>query len=101
MQDPKIGGFLITFPSGLSKEVVWQSAVPAPDPLRAAKEFTAGVLQQLLEEQRQDDIDRTNWVSVTAAVQKIVKDFGAKRLEALRALEVPGINSTPISALKH
>jgi hypothetical protein len=97
MQDPTIGGFLITFPSGLSKEVIWQSAVPAPDPLRAAKEFTAGVLDQLLQEGKTDDANRTNWVSVTAAVQKLVVDFNAKRLAALRALD----SSPPISSLTH
>ena len=86
-QDPKIAGFLITFPSGLSKEVLWKSAVPAPDPVRAAKEFAAGLLDQLLQEGRIDDADRTNWPSVVAAVAKIVRDFNEQRLAALRTLD--------------
>lgn len=97
MQDQTIGGFVIEFPSGLTKEVVWQSAVPAPDPLRAAKEFTVGVLDQLLEEGKTDDANRTNWASVTAAVQKMVLDFNARRLTILRALE----EKPPISSLTH
>lgn len=96
MQDPTVGGFVITFPSGLHKEVIWQSAVPAPDPLRAAKEFTVGVLDQLLQEGKTDDANRTNWASVTAAVQKMVIDFNAKRLAALRALEEKPPISSPI-----
>lgn len=97
MQDPTIAGFLITFPSGLSKEVIWQSAVPAPDPKRAAKEFAAGVLQQLIDEGKTDDANRTNWPSVVAAVQHLVLEFNARRMEALRALET----SAPDSALTH
>lgn len=97
MQDPTVAGFLIEFPSGLKKEVIWQSAVPAPDPLRAAKEFTAGLLDQLLQEGKTDDANRTNWPSVTAAVQHFVIDFNARRMEALRALET----SAPNSALTH
>jgi hypothetical protein len=97
MQDPTIGGFIITFPSGLTKEVIWQSQVPAPNALTAAKEFTTGVLDQLLQEGRHDDANRTNWPSVVAAVQKMVLDFNAQRLAALRALE----NPAPIPALMH
>jgi hypothetical protein len=69
------------------KEVIWKSTVPAPDSLKAAKEFTAGLLQQLLEEGKTDDADRTNWVSVTAAVQRLVMDFNDRRRQALRALD--------------
>ena len=93
-QDQTIGGFIITFPSGLTKEVIWQSAVPAPDALRAAKEFTSGVLDQLLQEGKTDDANRTNWASVTAAVQKIVLDFNAQCLARLRALETSSLDSS-------
>jgi hypothetical protein len=85
--DPKIGGFVATFPSGLTKEVIWKSTTPAPDSLRAAKEFTAGLLDQLLQEGATDDANRTNWASMTAAVQRIISDFGARRLQALKALD--------------
>jgi hypothetical protein len=69
------------------KEVLWKSTVPAPDSLRAAKEFAAGLLQQLIEEGKVDDADRTNWVSLTAAIQRLVMDFNDKRRQALRALD--------------
>ncbi len=85
--DSTIGGFLAEFPSGLKKEVLWKSKVPAPDPLKAAKEFTAGLLDQLLEAGATDDANRTNWASMTAAVQKMVLDFNARRMQALRALD--------------
>lgn len=85
--DPKVGGFRITFPSGLVKEVIWKSTVPAPDSLKAAKEFTAGLLQQLIEEGKNDDADRTNWPSLVAAIQRMVMDFNERRRAALRALD--------------
>jgi hypothetical protein len=93
-KDHKIGGFLVTFPSGLTKEVIWQSATPAPDSLRAAKEFAAGLLQQLIEANAVDDADRTNWPSLVAAIQRIVMDFNERRRTALRALD-----SSPTPAL--
>lgn len=86
-KDPKVGGFLATFPSGLQKEVLWKSTVPAPDALQAAKEFTAGLLDQLMQEGKHDDANRTNWPSLVAAVQRIVLDFNERRREALRALD--------------
>jgi hypothetical protein len=85
--DPKIGGFLATFPSGLKKEVIWRSTVPAPDTLKAAKEFAAGLLAQLLEESKNDDANRTNWPSLTAAIQRFVLDFNERRRAALHALD--------------
>lgn len=85
--DTTIGGFVATFPSGLTKEVIWKSKIPAPDSLRAAKEFTAGILDQLIQSGMVDDAERTNWVSMTAAVQQMVKQFNTRRLEALRALD--------------
>lgn len=85
--DTAIGGFVATFPSGLTKEVIWKSKVPAPDTLKAAKEFTAGLLAQLIEEGMTDDANRTNWVSMTAAVQALIKEFNTRRMGTLRALD--------------
>jgi hypothetical protein len=85
--DPKIGGFLATFPSGLRKEVVWRSSIPTPDALAAAKEFAAGLLSQLIEENKVDDANRTNWPSLVAAIQRIVLDFNARRRASLYALD--------------
>jgi hypothetical protein len=85
--DPKVGGFLAVFPSGLKKEVIWKSTVPAPDALQAAKEFTAGLLDQLMQEGKHDDANRTNWPSLVAAIQRIVLEFNERRRTALRALD--------------
>jgi len=82
--DATIGGFVVTFPSGCSKVVHWQAAEPIT-PLRdAAKKYAAAALQTCIDEDRRDDADRTNWASVTAAVQRIVSDWNDKLREAQR-----------------
>jgi len=37
--------------------------------------YSAKALQALLDERRVDDAERTNWVSTTAAIERIIKDF--------------------------
>jgi hypothetical protein len=69
---PTIGGFLITFPSGTRKTVHWEYDRPIKDTLTAAKGYAAKVVQTLLDEGKHDDIGRTNWTSVTAAIQAII-----------------------------
>jgi len=76
--DATIGGFVITFPSGAARILHWQ-AHEAITPLRdAAKKYAAAALQTCIDEDRRDDADRTNWASVTAAVQRIVSDWNDK-----------------------
>lgn len=70
-----VGGFAITFPSGACKSVSWKSEAPIQDTLAAAKEYAAAVLQTCLDERRIDDAERTNWSSVTAAVQRVIQDW--------------------------
>lgn len=75
---PEVGGFVIFFPSGATKVVGWRQASPITPTLDAAKEFTAKVLQQLLDaddEQARADFNATNWTSVAAAVQRIILDW--------------------------
>jgi len=73
--DPRIGGFHITYPSGYAKTLYWTAGAPILPTLDAAKKYAAVALQDLIDSQRTDDADRTNWASVTAAVQRIVSDF--------------------------
>ena len=70
-----IGGFAISFPSGACKSVTWKSEAPIQDTLAAAKQYAASVLQVCLDERRIDDAERTNWASVTAAIQRVVQDW--------------------------
>lgn len=75
----------MTFPSGHAINVHWDSGAPIYPTLDAAKEYAAKVLQTLLDTGRQDDAERTNWASVTAAIQRIVSDFNditSKRIHA-------------------
>ena len=73
--DATIGGVLFTFPSGISKSASWKSEMRIGDTLAMAKDITARVLAQLLEEGRSDDANATNWASCVAAVQKHVSDW--------------------------
>jgi len=74
--NPLDGGALITYPSGHTQQVVWRSdgrlILPTKD---AAKQYAAAALQRLMDERRIDDAERTNWVSLTAAMEKILTDF--------------------------
>ena len=76
--DRTVGGVLFTFPSGAMKSATWRSQTPIQDTLSAAKDYAAHVVQALLKEGKQDDIDRTNWTSAVAAVQKHIIDFNHK-----------------------
>lgn len=73
-----IGGFLIRFPSGTAKTVSWESGAPVTDTKEAAQKYAVAVVDALLKEGRQDDIDRTNWVSVVAAAQRCISDWNDK-----------------------
>lgn len=92
------GGFLIFLPSGRTKVISWSSPKPITPTIDAAKEYTAKVIEQLLAEnsaQGQSDFDGTNWVSVVAAVQRILLDFNDKVTKAIntkmgRDLILPG-----------
>ena len=79
--DPYIGGVAIVFDSGVAKQIAWRVTPgrlisPALD---AAKQYTAQVLDTLIREGRETEIRDTNWVSVTAAVHKCIRDFNGKQ----------------------
>jgi hypothetical protein len=79
-------------PSGASKSVVWRQAAPIEPTLEAAKKCAAQIIEALSADARYDDMERTNWTSVVAAIQKIVMDWNDKRREALYA---EGPNASP------
>jgi hypothetical protein len=74
-QDATIGGVLFEFPSGKCKSAQWQSPIRVTDTLELAKKTTVHVLNALISEGAQDDVDRTNWTSCVAAVQKHIVDW--------------------------
>lgn len=93
--DPLVGGFAITYPSGCSKAMYWRSEAPITETLTAAKEYAARTLQNCLDERRIDDAERTNWASVTAAIQRIVSDWSDIRRRQLYAV----VDNRPVLAL--
>jgi len=81
--DPHTAGVLVTFDTGVKKVVQWRAAEVISPALAAAKEYTAGLLEQLMRENREAEIRNTNWVSVAAAMHKCIRDFNGK-LHALQ-----------------
>jgi hypothetical protein len=81
--DPHTAGVLIRFDSGAAKTVSWRADQVISPALDAAKEYTAAVIDALVKENREADVRNTNWVSVTAAMHKCIRDFNGK----LHALE--------------
>lgn len=81
----EVGGFLLFFPSGKTKQVAWRSPKPITPTLDAAKKYASEVVDSLLKEGgiEHPDIQRTNWVSVTAAVQRIILDFNDRVTKAI------------------
>lgn len=78
---PETGGFLLFLPSGRTKIVGWRE-VKRISPVRpAAEQFATDVVESLLKQGAEEDIRRTNWTSVAAAITRIIGDWNA-RLEA-------------------
>ncbi len=72
--DPHAGGVLVVFDSGVAKLVAWRSEAVVPA-LDTAKGLAAQVLEALQRDGKWDEIRDTNWVSVTAAMNKLVRDW--------------------------
>lgn len=83
--DATVAGFLITFPSGIAKTVVWRSDRVISPALDAAKTYTADVIEALVKENREAEVRDTNWVSVCAAAHKLIRDFNG-RIHALESV---------------
>lgn len=76
---------MCVFPSGATKSVAWRSQAPIQDTLAAAKQYTASLIDAMSKAALFDDMERTNWASCVAAVQKIVQDWNEKRRKVLYA----------------
>lgn len=87
--DPTIGGVAIKYPSNATKSATWRSETPIADTLAMAKQIAAQLLQERLDTRNPDDAERTNWVSVTAAIQAHVKTWNEKRRENLLITHAP------------
>lgn len=99
---PEIGGFILFFPSGHHLPVAWKTTSHITPTKEAALQYTGAAEQKLEDMARSDnpkvreaaiaDIKSTNWVSVCAAVQKMIIDFNhelSQRISAKMALELP------------
>lgn len=92
------GGFMIFLPSGRTKVIAWTVAKPITPTIDACKDFTAAVIQSLIDGNTAEDsydFDHVNWTSVAAAVQRIIMDFNDKLMAAIngkmaRDLIMPG-----------
>lgn len=75
--DPKQGGFVMRFPSGRVEVIEWNFGAPmrADQLLQASKDLAAKVIERLSSSAAHDDMERTNWASVVAAIQRIVTDW--------------------------
>lgn len=92
---PEVGGLIIFFPSGLFHDISWRAVTHITPTKEAAIRFVGRIVEDLNRKAEQnegqarqmieEDLRRTNWVSVTAAVQRIVHDFNEKLSAAISA----------------
>lgn len=84
LEDPAhldAGGVLITYPSGYRQQLSWQWS-GAVDVGEMAKELAQKALSGLMDGGRpgwEGDVRDTNWVSLTAGLGRVVRDWLAKR----------------------
>ena len=83
--DPRVGGFVVEFPSGARKVVAWTWGAPIPDTLEAAKEYAKQLVQHMLERGLTDDLNRTNIPSLVASIQRILMDWNDELRKHLHA----------------
>lgn len=74
---PECGGFLLFLPSGATKTVSWRSSACITPTLEAAKDYTSRVANDIIQQHgvSHEDVQKVNWTSVCAAVQRIILDF--------------------------
>lgn len=103
--EPEIGGFIVFLPSGATKSVHWRSAKPIQPTLDAAKDYCTTVVDSILRankgNQGHPDIQRVNWTSMAAAIQRVIMDWNDKLQAAIRvkmtrdAIEGKVVNAGP------
>jgi len=91
--EPEVGGVIIFFPSGLFHDISWRAVTHITPTKEAAVRFVGQIVEDLDKKSQQaegharqmieEDIRRTNWVSVTAAVQRCIIDFNEKLSTAI------------------
>ena len=100
--DPRVGGLIAEFDSGVRKSIAWRSQAPILEPLAAAKQYVSELLQCLIDERHMHEVEGTNWASATAAVQKIIIDWNEKTRTRLRVGESEAIEqATRRARLRH
>jgi hypothetical protein len=72
------GGIAFRFPSGKVKTLTWKTQAPIEPTLDAAKEYATKLIDEMLRGGGMDDVERTNWASAVAAIQKHILDFNQK-----------------------
>ena len=92
---PEVGGVIIFFPSGLFHDISWRAVQHITPTKEAAVRFVGQIVEDLNKKAAQaegpareaieQDLARTNWVSVTAAVQRIILDFNSKLSSTISA----------------
>ena len=76
--NPDVFAFLCEFPTGTSFTVATVFPKGVVDP-KMAKDFTIRITQGCLERGDTRSANETNWVSVTAMMQKLIIDFNTRR----------------------
>lgn len=84
-RDLRVGGFVVRFDSGATKVVHWISGAPITETRDAAQEYTTQLVAHLMSRQLEDDVRDTNWVSMVAAIEKVIHDWNARLRESLYA----------------
>jgi len=96
--EPERGGLLIFFPSGRHMTIAWRTVTQITPTKEAALQYTGQIVEELnkvaakegRDSPAEQDLARTNWVSVTAALQRCIIDFNhalSTRVSAKMALE--------------
>lgn len=90
---PEVGGLIIFFPSGMFHDLSWRAVTHITPTKEAAVRFVGQIVEDLnrkaaqaegqAREAIEQDLARTNWVSVTAAVQRTILDFNSKLSAAI------------------
>lgn len=93
--EPEVGGVIIFFPSGLFHDISWRAVQHITPTKEAAVRFVGQIVEDLnkkaakaegpAREAIEQDLARTNWVSVTAAVQRVIMDWNDKLSSAISA----------------
>ena len=82
--DPEVAGFVVEWPSGKRQSVAWRSRVPILPTIDAAKQYATKLIEARGREPGGiDDLERTNWPSVVAAIQRLIGDWNEQTKAAI------------------